>query len=68
MHQVRGGQTLARVPNMAREYFYPAREQGLGNEIQPPLQMKKLITYKSQYYLMKRGVRFFIFVCEQSVI
>ena len=28
-----------------------------------PLQMKKLITYKSQYYQMKLGVRFFIFVC-----
>jgi len=40
----------------------PARERGLGNEILS-LQMKKLITYKSQYYLMKLGVRFFIFVC-----
>ena len=29
----------------------------------PPLQIKKLITYKSQYYLMKHGVCFFIFVC-----
>jgi len=35
-----GGQTLSRVPNLAREQFYPARERF-------PLQMKKLITYKS---------------------
>jgi len=33
-----------------------------------PLQMKKLITYKAQYYLMNLGVRFFILVCESSVI
>jgi len=31
-----GGQPLARVPNLAREHFYPARERGLGNEILPP--------------------------------
>jgi len=24
------------VPNLAREHFYPAHEQGLGNEILPP--------------------------------
>jgi len=45
----------------------PARERGLGKEVLP-LQMKKLITYKSQYYPMKLGVPFFIFVCLQSVI
>jgi len=56
---IRGGQPLARVPNLARKHFYPACERGLGNEILP-LQMKKFITYKSQYYLMKLGVRFFI--------
>jgi len=31
-----GGQLLARVPNLARVHYYPARERDLGNEIFPP--------------------------------
>jgi len=30
------GVGLARVPNLAREHFYPVRERGLGNEILLP--------------------------------
>ena len=60
---IRGGQPLARVPNSARERFYPARERCLGNEIFPPSNEKVNNLFKSQYYLMKLDVRFFIFVC-----
>jgi len=30
------GKSLAGVPDLALEHFYPARERGIGNEILPP--------------------------------
>ena len=60
----KGGQLLARVPNLTREHFYTAGERGLGNEILSPSSEKVNNLHVAVLYCrIKLGVHFFIFVC-----
>ena len=50
---------LTRVPNLAREPIYSARERGLRNEII----LFQIKSFEALIYLMKLGVCLFIIVC-----
>ena len=66
--QAKGGQRLAHVLNFNFRIWHASTSIWHMSEAletrSSHIQMKKLITYKSQYYyLMKLGICFFIFIC-----